>query len=195
MNGAPGGSAGPPGGEYHAAVRYGAFFADRPDLLDLVLRRSTARLGSIHGVEHWARVERNGLWLAPRTGARVRVVRLFALLHDCRRLNDAHDPGHGPRAAELAADLGAERLGLDPVELELLCRACEGHTRERLSDDPTIGTCWDADRLDLPRVGITPDPRFFSTEAAREIVRLGRLELVEEAGGRAVHPGNRRSFP
>jgi len=155
------------------------FFADLPDLLDLVLERTTANLRSIHGVEHWARVERNGLWLAERTGARVKVVRLFALFHDACRLNDWHDPGHGPRAAELAASFGAGRLGLEEEELELLCRACEGHTRERISEDVTIGTCWDADRLDLPRALITPHPRFFSTGAGRELVRRGCFPLPD----------------
>ncbi len=166
---------------YHNGVDHDGFFADRPELLELVLERGTARLGSIHGVEHWARVERNGLWLAGRTGANVAVVRLFALLHDACRLNDWHDPGHGPRAARLAAELGAQVLGVSPEELDLLCRACEGHTLERISEDPTIGTCWDADRLDLPRALITPHPRFFSTTAGRELVRSGRLTLPQEA--------------
>ena len=36
--------------------------------------------------------------------------------------------------------------------------------------DPTIGTCWDADRLDLWRVGITPHVRFLCTAAAHDRV-------------------------
>lgn len=35
-----------------------------------------------------------------------------------------------------------------------------------MSSDLTIGTSWDADRLHLPRVGITPDPALLSTAAA-----------------------------
>ena len=35
------------------------------------------------------------------------------------------------------------------------------------SDDPIIGTCWDADRLDLGRVGVKPNPKLLSTERAR----------------------------
>ena len=41
------------------------------------------------------------------------------------------------------------------------------HADGTVSSDPTVGACWDADRLDLPRVGITPRPELFSTEAAR----------------------------
>ena len=37
--------------------------------------------------------------------------------------------------------------------------------------DPTIGCCWDADRLDLGRVGIEPEAEYQSTVAAREMVR------------------------
>jgi uncharacterized protein len=37
-----------------------------------------------------------------------------------------------------------------------------------VSADPTIGVCWDADRLDLPRVGRTIQPRLLNTGAARE---------------------------
>ncbi|HHQ48539.1 MAG TPA: hypothetical protein ENK19_06605, partial [Acidobacteria bacterium] len=72
---------------------------ERHHVLALVLEHATANLDSIHGVKHWARVERNGLWLARRTGAVPWLVTLFALFHDSQRLNDAHDPDHGPRAA------------------------------------------------------------------------------------------------
>jgi uncharacterized protein len=34
--------------------------------------------------------------------------------------------------------------------------------------DITIQTCWDADRLDLGRVGTTPDPARLCTAAARD---------------------------
>lgn len=42
----------------------------------------------VHGIEHWHQVEKNGLLLAPRTGADITVVRLFSIFHDCRRLDD-----------------------------------------------------------------------------------------------------------
>jgi uncharacterized protein len=58
-------------------------------------------------------------------------------------------------------------LPLEPAQLERLAAACDGHTDGFISDDPTVGACWDADRLDLPRVGIKPDARLLSTAAAR----------------------------
>ena len=80
---------------------------------------------------------------------------LFALLHDSMRLNDSIDPEHGPRAAAFAGELHAEGvLHATPGQLELLQYACFEHTNGLVSSDPTVGVCWDADRLDLPRVGI-----------------------------------------
>jgi uncharacterized protein len=38
----------------------------------------------------------------------------------------------------------------------------------QMEGDVTVRTCWDADRLDLGRVGIRPDPHYLCTEAARD---------------------------
>ncbi len=37
------------------------------------------------------------------------------------------------------------------------------------SPQPTLAVCLDADRLDLGRVGITPDPQLLSTATAKDI--------------------------
>jgi hypothetical protein len=42
-----------------------------------------------------------------------------------------------------------------------------------IQSNPTLAVCLDADRLDLGRVGITPDPLRLSTATAREMARLG----------------------
>ena len=60
------------------------------------------------------------------------------------------------------------RVGVTAAQLELLQHACFEHTNGQVSSDPTVGACWDADRLDLPRVGVTPNPALFSTERAHE---------------------------
>ena len=54
----------------------------------------------------------------------------------------------------------------------LLGFACEEHTNGGVGRDLTVGVCWDADRLNLWRVGIQPDPRLLSTEAARSEERI-----------------------
>src|SRR5262245_61527849 len=79
---------------------------------------------SVHGFGHWKRVERNGLILARRTGANVDVVRLFALFHDSRRVNDDFDPEHGARGAAFARELRGRMLELDGEAFELLEYAC-----------------------------------------------------------------------
>ena len=52
--------------------------------------------------------------------------------------------------------------------------ASNGHTGGGLSKDPTIGTCWDADRLTLRRVGIEPAARYMSTAAGKAAAASGR---------------------
>jgi uncharacterized protein len=51
--------------------------------------------------------------------------------------------------------------------MERLEFACQEHTNGGVRLDPTVGVCWDSVRLNLWRVGIKPDPRWLSTEAAR----------------------------
>ena len=136
------------------------------------------RADSAHGPAHWQRVERIGLKLSARTGADKTVVRLFALFHDAGRMNDMVDDGHGLRGAEIAKCYRGEMSGLTDEQFTLLYDACVGHTDGKRSDDPTIGTCWDADRLDLERVGILPDEEFMSTAFGKEIARTGNVYPV-----------------
>jgi uncharacterized protein len=139
-------------------------------LLTEVRARSTGIGSHIHGELHWRTVGANGLWLAePLDGADTYVIFLFALLHDSMRKNDGRDPQHGPRAAVFATELHSEGLlRTTPAQLETLHYACFEHTNGLVSDDPTVGACWDADRLDLPRVWIEPDPALLSTPRAHD---------------------------
>jgi uncharacterized protein len=148
-------------------------------ILHAVLEDYALPWGGDHGVAHWARVLENGMLLAGETGADVEVVRLFAVLHDSRRINEYTDPNHGRRAAEFARTLRGRLFELPDAAFDLLHRACAGHTHERTHADVTIQTCWDADRLDLGRVGITPDPRYLCTAVAK------RPETIRWADGRA----------
>ena len=62
------------------------------------------------------------------------------------------------------------RLGLiSKSQIELLMEACAKHNDGEVSEDPTIGVCWDADRLDLLRVGIIPLDKYLSTKAGKEM--------------------------
>lgn len=138
------------------------------ELVEMVHTGYALHLDGIHGRAHWARVRANGLRLAERTGADPDVVELFAILHDSKRLNDGRDPNHGARAAKFAAGLRGSLLTLSDDAFELLRFACAYHTDGLTEGDVTVQTCWDADRLDLGRIGIRPDPRRLCTDAAKE---------------------------
>ena len=121
-------------------------------------------LGLCHGISHWERVERNGLLLAT-DDVNTTVVRLFAYLHDKWRVDNWEDIEHGKRAAEnLPVLRGTLLAGITDEEFELLRKACELHTVCHRTGNPTIDACFDADRLDLMRVGIIPDPKKMATE-------------------------------
>ena len=123
----------------------------------------------LHGERHWRNVERNGLGIAKAVGADETIVRLFAIFHDCKRINEDIDVGHGHRATEFIRSLAKSFLSLAKSDIEKLCYACSSHTDTIHSDDITIATCWDADRLDLPRVGKMPNVNCLNTEEAKKI--------------------------
>jgi uncharacterized protein len=151
-------------------------------LVQTVLARAWARDSAVHGEEHWRCVAASGLALAPGTGADSELVFLFGLLHDTRRENDSFDPEHGPRAAAFARELHGEGVVmLERSRLDLLCNAIELHTRGLTSDDPTVGTCWDADRVHLPRCGIDVDTALLSTPAARRDAHLAAAEALRKS--------------
>ena len=121
-----------------------------------------------HGVTHWARVMEGGLRLAEKTGADPTIVRLFALFHDARRKNEKCDKGHGKRGADLLLSLRSSLIDISGRQFELLRYACVFHTDGMTEGDISVQTCWDADRLDLGRIGVRPDPQFLCTDAAKE---------------------------
>jgi uncharacterized protein len=139
-------------------------------IIQEILETYTLPLRGHHGVVHWARVLENGQRLAAATGAKMDVVTLFALFHDSRRVNEFSDFGHGHRGATYARSLRGKLIHLDDTDFELLFEACRLHTDGLTEGDITLQVCWDADRLDLGRVGITPEPGLLCTDAARELL-------------------------
>jgi uncharacterized protein len=112
--------------------------------------------------------------MARVNGAREDVVELFAFLHDSQRFSDGLDREHGARAADFTLQLNSELLKLDRAGLEMLAYAVRYHSDGLIEADVTVQTCWDADRLDLGRVGITPRPDRLCTEEARDPVLFER---------------------
>jgi uncharacterized protein len=137
-------------------------------LMKLIQRQYRLPWRGIHGVGHWARVLENGSRLAVSAGARLNVVRFFAVFHDCGRCNEDHDPDHGKRGADFAASLRGIAFEMSDQDFELLRFASVHHTDGKTDGDVTVQTCWDADRLDLGRVGIKPHPSRLCTPAAKD---------------------------
>jgi len=151
-----------------------------PELVRSVVAQFKLSQHSVHGAAHWMRVRKNGLALAERTGANRTVVELFSVFHDSCRHSDYEDPEHGFRGAQLAKSYFVKGLlPCNEAELEQLVEACMGHTHDLTHHDITIATCWDADRLDLPRCWIEVDPMRLATKEARD------PELISWATGKA----------
>lgn len=101
--------------------------------------------------------------------ADAKVGRLFSILHDCCRQHDSEDNKHGGAAASLVLRLARKgQLDLDAGQKKKLAEACRHHSDGQVSDDPTIGLCWDADRLEMTRVGILPEKKFLSLPVTKE---------------------------
>jgi len=150
-----------------------------PIIVHAILDEFVLHRDGDHGIAHWSRVFENGLRLAEETGANVEVVQLFALFHDSKRFKEVSDADHGQRGADFAAELRGQLFDMSDQEFRLLYRACAGHTHERTHPDITIRTCWDADRLDIGRVGTKPHPSRLCTEVAK------RPDVIKWADSRA----------
>ena len=134
----------------------------------------------IHGVPHWSRVWFHGRALATALDINPQVLAWFAFLHDSQRHNDGHDPQHGRRAADFAIRLRRDRVinELAPHEFGHLCEAMRLHSDGHTTAEPAIVACWDADRLDLARVGKRPHPGRLCTAYARTEANIEEAVLL-----------------
>lgn len=139
-------------------------------LLQRIKDQYQLNLNSDHGIFHWERVDKIGLYLSRETKADITVVSLFAYLHDSKRIDEDFDLEHGGRAALFARELYGEKLlDITAGQLDNLIAACKFHSQSEIKpENITIATCWDADRLDLCRLGATPDPEYLFSNAAKK---------------------------
>ena len=133
-----------------------------PDLISDVMSVATHRRSPIHGELHWRAVSQAGIEIAKLNGGRTEIAMAFGLIHDSQRLCDDWDPEHGLRAAKWASK--SKRL-LDLIGKDgrdIVAAAARDHEKGKVTQDRNIGTCWDADRINLWRVGLMPHADFFS---------------------------------
>lgn len=127
------------------------------------------RKSPIHGYSHFLRVKHNILLLGNSYKLEQSNLELFAFYHDILRFNDGDDPDHGKRGSELFkknTELNIQKkrgLFISQEMIEKICFACENHTTMLRSGDKLIDICFDADRLDLMRIGVKPDPSKMAT--------------------------------
>ncbi len=170
-------------------------WTDLDDLVRIVEWHATHLQSAIHGPSHWRAVGSVASELAgafrpgPSEGTPTpapppepdhELLLLFALLHDAMREDDGRDLEHGPRAEILLERLRADgTIELSDPRAAVLAEALRDHTNGTLSPDPTIGICWDADRLLIGRVGFVPDARFCSTVEGRRRAVAGDLPELD----------------
>lgn len=142
---------------------------DKQGMLTAIREQFKIDWHGIHGANHWARVLHHGVAIDTERSADLFVVELFAFLHDSQRHNDDEDYQHGKRAAEYARSLNTVYFELSAKRMDALCKAIEHHSSGKVHEHATIQTCWDADRLDLGRVGIKPSAKFMLQEAVKHI--------------------------
>lgn len=136
------------------------------DILKKIMDQHKLDIFGLHGMLHWMRVRDIGLRISKANGASKSIIRYFAILHDSCREDEGHDKDHGRRSATYARR-NRKMIDLSDSEFETLIAAIEGHTDGKVSNDINIGTCWDADRLDLGRVGIRVQPQYISTDVVK----------------------------
>jgi len=121
-----------------------------------------------HGVRHWYNVRYTARYLQQFDPNKDYLVSdLFALFHDAGRVTDGRDPGHGVRGVQIAYRFRNKLFKCTDLQFARLEYACIHHSKGLLSDDIVIGACWNADRMDLPRVGIDFDSDNYMCESER----------------------------
>jgi len=133
-----------------------------------------------HGLSHWARVYKKTQILAKHYEIDSPVFELFALLHDSKRENEFEDKDHGKRAAVFAQEqIKNGTINIDKQNQKRLIYACANHTKAnkkaKMYHDLVIQICFDADRLDIGRVGIEPHESYFQTEFAKKWLLEGLM--------------------
>jgi uncharacterized protein len=139
------------------------------------LATEVSRSSPDHGPRHWRDVARVGLELSTLS-IDGEVLFLFAAMHDTQRHTEFSDPDHGQRAADF---MRTQELPIGEAQIDMLHLALVSHDKGTIwaGGDPTTSACWDADRLTLGRVGITPSARYMSLSKVRNDLR----KYVEKA--------------
>ena len=156
------------------------------------LRGFTSFDSRLHGPAHWSRVRRFGFLLADQqqlNERQTRCVEVFSWTHDLARVDDGGGNQHAiDGAVHCFAVMEAVFPDLDDLQQQLVSTAIRFHSDGLTADEAyfqglldidgwsedavieAVGAAWDADRLDLLRLGIEPLRRFMSTSGWRDVL-------------------------
>lgn len=136
---------------------------------EIVFHHSLYKDG-VHGIDHIRRTVENAKIIAKETCPdKFDDAVIGAYLHDIGRIDDFGGNAHAVRGAKISERLLQEFW--PNLDIKRILFAIEFHADKLTSEDPLIGTIWDADRLDLDRVGIKINPDLLSTKKAKEILQ------------------------
>lgn len=135
----------------------------------------------IHGFSHLRRVAAVAGRIAAAAGEDIESAVVAGFLHDCARRHDGGGVDHAHDSAALTRKLLARFYPhLDAVRL---CDAIARHADGETTEDMLAACVWDADRLELRRLGIEVDPDLLSTEIARRLIRISRCRVARSVTG------------
>lgn len=145
-------------------------------------------IGAFHGPAHWQRVSQHAVAISRSLGISPLIPFVFSLVHDSQRENEHFDLDHGPRAAAFIHKHRHDLFGfLNGLQIEHLALACAEHSNGITEGPVYAQACWDADRLDLGRVGIYPESECLCTTYARQpevileaLCMSGAYDLAEQ---------------
>lgn len=120
----------------------------------------------IHGAAHWSRVYHYGHILSELNDFDKENIAFFSIFHDSKRFNDDYDPEHGLRGAEFFKKL-SKIIDITNEQKEIIYEACKKHNYQQEADSLEVGLCFDADRLDLWRVGINPNDDYLHIKQSK----------------------------
>lgn len=161
---------------------------------DLLSPFCTCRGLVLHGFSHLRRVAILAGRLANAVGEDVESAVVMGFLHDSARKNDGNDIEHAHDSAALAREL-MEKF-YPHLDVDRICEAIEGHADGEVTTDPLTACLWDADRLELKRIGRTVDVDLLSTGIAKRLVRRRQPgERCKEEVLQDLHPVSRLLVP
>lgn len=153
--------------------------------------------GVFHGPDHWTRVGVHARNMARAHGVDPLVPTLFALVHDSQREDEGYDAEHGPRAAKFVLERRKDLFAfLRDDQIEDLRVACDLHSTGQVLGTAIQRCCWDADRLDLWRVGIEPNAALLCHSESRKpsAIECARVLWEQHARDRGMLSDERQDY-